>query len=99
MEKERSPKTIQIPKWINNAVSELALKHNRDVGSEIESLVKAALEREAGTGNRLNPAVGEKARKNGGKPRASSSGQDPKETKMRSFSLAIGHFCGETLNC
>jgi hypothetical protein len=55
--KGRSPKTIQIPKWINAAVSELALKHNRDVGSEIESLVKAALEREAGAGNRPNSAA------------------------------------------
>jgi hypothetical protein len=57
MEERRSPQTIFIPQWMNTAVSELAIMHNRDMNSEIELLVKAAMKREAGAGNRPNSAA------------------------------------------
>jgi hypothetical protein len=70
MNEGRKIRTIQIPKWMDTAVSELAIKHNRKVEKEIEFLVKAALEREAKAGNRpdsivflagTGPAMGEKS--------------------------------------
>jgi hypothetical protein len=42
MEKKK-PRTIQIPLWMNAAVSELAVKDKRSVSGEIEFLVAAAI--------------------------------------------------------
>jgi hypothetical protein len=52
-----SPRTIHIPEWMNSAISELAVKHNRDMESEIEYLVKAAIRHAAETGHRSTPAA------------------------------------------
>jgi hypothetical protein len=43
MKEYGKPRTIQIPSWMDNAVSELALQHKRSIGAEIEFLVEAAM--------------------------------------------------------
>jgi hypothetical protein len=50
MDKEGQTRTIRIPVWMDAVISELALKHNQKVECEIESLVAAALDHEAKTG-------------------------------------------------
>jgi hypothetical protein len=41
--KKKKPRTIQIPEWVDAAVSELAVKDKRSVSGEIEFLVEAAM--------------------------------------------------------
>jgi hypothetical protein len=55
MKKEKKFKTIQIPEWMDAAVSDLAAKHNRDMDSEIAFLVKAAIEHSSKPGNGADP--------------------------------------------
>jgi len=42
MEKSKRPKRIQIPVWMNQAIFELAYKHNRSISGEIAYLVETA---------------------------------------------------------
>jgi hypothetical protein len=58
MKEWRKTRIIQIPVWMDTAISELAIKHNKDVESEIECLVKAAIEH-AETGPTSMAALGE----------------------------------------
>jgi hypothetical protein len=57
MKERRITRKIQIPESMEAAISGLALKHNRDMEAEIEFLVRTALEREAKTGEKSDPAV------------------------------------------
>lgn len=43
MKERKKPRTVQIPQWMEAAVSELAVKDKRSVSGEIEFLVKAAM--------------------------------------------------------
>ncbi|WP_041611249.1 hypothetical protein [Treponema primitia] len=43
MKERKKPRTIQIPLWMDAAVSELALLHKRSISAEIEFLVEAAM--------------------------------------------------------
>jgi hypothetical protein len=44
MKEKRVSRGIQIPKWMNTAITELAKKQKRSVNGEIEFLVESALE-------------------------------------------------------
>jgi hypothetical protein len=37
-------RSIQIPEWMNSAVTDLAIKHKRSVNAEIEYLVESGLQ-------------------------------------------------------
>jgi hypothetical protein len=44
MEVKKKPRTIQIPAWMDAAISELAAKDKRSVNGEIEFLVESAMQ-------------------------------------------------------
>jgi hypothetical protein len=56
MEKRWKSRAIQIPEWMNTAVSRLAQADDRDVDSEIALLVKSALDH--GAACRTEPPIG-----------------------------------------
>jgi hypothetical protein len=58
MKNEKEFRTIQIPEWMDAAISDLAAKHNRNMDGEIEFLVNAAVERSAKPGSGADPAPG-----------------------------------------
>jgi hypothetical protein len=51
MKMRKKPRTVQIPEWMDAAVSELAAKDKRSVSGEIEFLVEAAMRNCAGRGD------------------------------------------------
>jgi hypothetical protein len=58
MKKGREFRTIQIPEWMDAAISDLAAKHKRNTDVEIEFLVKAAIEHSPKPGSGPDPAPG-----------------------------------------
>jgi hypothetical protein len=58
MEKRKKPRTIQIPQWMDAAVSELAVKDKRSVSGEIEFLVEAAMRNHTGIGDGVEAQPG-----------------------------------------
>jgi hypothetical protein len=56
MKKGETFRTIQIPEWMDAAITDLAAKHNRDTESEIAFLIKAALEHLPKPGSGDDPA-------------------------------------------
>jgi hypothetical protein len=57
MKGKKEIRPIRIPLWINNAVSELAIEHKRDVNGEIEYLVEAAIKNRSTDANQKLPKV------------------------------------------
>jgi hypothetical protein len=51
MKERKKPRTIQIPTWMDAAVSELAAQDKRSISGEIEFLVEAAMRNCAGRGD------------------------------------------------
>jgi hypothetical protein len=43
VKERKKPRTVQIPQWMDAAVSELAVKDKRSISGEIEFLVEAAI--------------------------------------------------------
>jgi hypothetical protein len=43
MKERKKPRTIQIPLWMDSAVSELAVQNKRSISAEIEFLVEVAM--------------------------------------------------------
>jgi hypothetical protein len=58
MEKRWKSRTIQIPEWMNTAVSTLAKADDRDTDSEIALLVKSALDHDVIGTCRAEPPIG-----------------------------------------
>jgi hypothetical protein len=56
MKKGKEFRTIQIPEWMDAAISDLAAKHKRNMNGEIAFLVKTAVERSPKPGSRPDPA-------------------------------------------
>jgi hypothetical protein len=57
MNEMRKSRVIYIPEWVNTAISELAIEHNRNMDREIELLAKAAIEYEARSGDRPDSVI------------------------------------------
>jgi hypothetical protein len=55
MKEKKRPRTIQIPEWMDAAVSELAIQDKRSVSGEIEFLVEAAMRAYDGQGRASGP--------------------------------------------
>ncbi|GHT67603.1 hypothetical protein FACS1894110_13410 [Spirochaetia bacterium] len=51
MKERKKPRTVQLPQWMDAAVSELAVKDKRSVSGEIEFLVAAAMRNHAQMGD------------------------------------------------